>query len=917
MGGSAFNGNKIKSVSMSHTIWWIASQAFAKNELTTVAFPKTCDFKLNIDNMAFAQNQIKAVRLPDRTEKVTNTAFFQNTGMEPVSDSAPNANYKKGGVVYMYNENVDLKSESFVTHTEGTGTGMGASGTKSWVQKILNEAMPAELQAWNSIHFTFDGTSINGFSDAGKAKLAGDTEVVLPFENTAGEVVTAIGNSAFAASAMTKVTIPDTIKGIGMTAFRATSLTEVVLPDSVETLGSGAFTNCEKLSSITLSPKLKEISPSAFNFTALKEVTIPEGVTTIGRMAFRNTPITSLKLASTVTKIDQQAFMGNQLIEIDIPGSVKSIGKSAFSQNVEGEGFTSTLTKVTLHEGLTEILSSAFDKTLLTKVDIPSTLTKLDQDAFKSGQNGQVKLFTSNKAHLETTKDFVSESTGHKVFYDEVIGSGWSHADFTYDGGKIIGWSAQGSQTRLKNKNLVIPSINPETLEAITEIGDGAFQIPDGEWEQGKDSVESPNGMETVVFPNTLKVIGETAFRYNNFKTLEFPASLTTVKTSAFNSNKLEKLILPDTITEVQGGAFSTNNITTLTLSKGMTKIEPGVFSMNIRLSHVDIPNTITEIGEMAFAGARLETLDIPSSVTKIGRKAFHLHHLSKLTIPGTVKEIGESAFEGTFKAITLKELVIEEGVESIGKYAFKEGYLESVTIPDSVKSLAVDAFYGNAGTNNDHIVVLKTSNPDQMEFAVDATCQKFVFEANWTVDCFTYGGSARAAGNKAYDSTVITGFSEKGLKYLKYTTEVVFPDKNADGAYITAIAAKAFKGYGLTKITLPSQLKVIGEEAFADNNLEKVTLPNTIENVAENAFDATVVVDREETPKPTPTPGENGGNGDGSGTGGDGQNNDTGADGDTKAVMTGDSTPIIALGAAAMLSLVIMAVFLRKKRNV
>lgn len=69
-----------------------------------------------------------------------------------------------------------------------------------------------------------------------------------------------------------------------------------------------------------------------------------------------------------------------------------------------------------------------------------------------------------------------------------------------------------------------------------------------------------------------------------------------------------------------------------------MTKLEQGIFSMNINLTSVEIPDTITEIGDMAFAGARLETLTIPESVTKIGRKAFHLHHLTELTIPGNVK---------------------------------------------------------------------------------------------------------------------------------------------------------------------------------------------------------------------------------------------------------------------------------------
>lgn len=845
VGTSAFNGNKLTTVSMSHTIWHIAAQAFAKNAITTVLFPETCDFKLNIDNMAFGINQIKAVRLPDRTEKVTNSVFFQNTGMEPVSDACTSANYKKGGVVYMYNENVDLTKESFVTHTEGTGTGFAVSGTKSWVQKFVHGEMPGELQPWNVSHFAFDGTAITGFSETGKAKLAaGDTEVELPEKNADGDAVTAIGSNAFAATAMTKVQIPNTVTSIGQAAFRQTALTEVMLPDSVETLGGGAFTNCTAIASVTLSKSMKEVGQSAFNFnTALKSVVIPEGVEVIGRMAFQNAPLTSLSLPTTIKEIGNQAFKGNQLTEIVLPDNVEKLGQSAFSQNVESEGLTSRLTVLTLNEGLKEIGKAAFEKASLINVNLPNSLEKLAKDSFAKGQKGQVKLFTSNKKHQENTKDFVVESEGHIVIYDEVIGTGWTHDDFTYDGGVVTGWSEQGNKTRLSEdivkegvRTLVLPSVNPDTLEPITEVGDNAFKIPNGEWEQGKDSVDSPNGMNTVLFPDTLTVIGENAFQYNAIKSLDFPASLMTIKTSAFNSNRIQKLVLPDTITEVQAGAFATNDITELKLSKGVTKIEQGVFSMNIRMEHVEIPDTVTEIGDMAFAGARLTSLEIPASVSKIGRKAFHLHHLTELTIPGTVKEIGDSAFEGTFKAITLKKLTLEEGIETIGDLAFKEGYLETVTIPSTVKSLGKQVFFNNAGTNGDHVVKMLTSNPNHMKIEVDKECQQFVFAAEWTADCFNY------------DETTVTGFSDKGISYLEYMKDVVIPDQNVDGEDITAIAASAFKDCGITSVVLPENLEEIGEGAFLGNAITKVVLPKKVDEDLQDVFDK--AVDFTHTPK-------------------------------------------------------------------
>lgn len=275
----------------------------------------------------------------------------------------------------------------------------------------------------------------------------------------------------------------------------------------------------------------------------------------------------------------------------------------------------------------------------------------------------------------------------------------------------------------------------------------------------------------------------------------------------------------------------------------------------------------------LAFAGARLETLEIPKSVTKIGRKAFHLHHLTELTIPGNVKEIGESAFEGTFKAITLKKLVLEEGIETIGKNAFKEGYLESVQLPYSLKSLSPDAFTGNAGTDNDHKVVLHTSNPTHMKFTAD-DCQTYVFIASWLADCFEYSGAT------------VTGFSEKGLSFLEYTKEVRLPDKNAQGQDVTAIGKEAFKGHGLTQVTMPAKLAVIGEGAFIGNALTEVTLPDTVKKVDGDVFDKEVDVKGmpkdESKPDPKPDPGTNPGN-NGNNTGNSGNNgNNTGNSGNS-----------------------------------
>ena len=711
VGRQAFARNALTYVTLPETAWWIEQGAFAQNDITTVEFPSTCDFKLNMDAIAFAMNEIVSVTLPDRVEKMTSNVFQGNTG-------------KEDGVVYMYGQEA-LLSEPNIAHVDNGGS--------RYQKLVIGTQDPAE-QPWNTAHFTYDGTTVTGFSEAGEAKSAADHNVRIPDLTPDGQHVTAIGASAFATSSMTTIKLPETLQSIGSAAFRATALTELVMPDSVTSVAAGAFTNCASLETLVLSKNLTKIEQSVFNTTALKEVLIPEGVTSIERMAFRNTPIEMLVIPDTVTEIGQQAFLAHHLTTLNIPGSVKSIGTSAFSQNSENS--PSSLTTLTLGEGMEEIGNTAFASCSLTSVDIPSTLTTLSETAFQDNAGGQVKLYTSNAAHLEETPTFVPESSGHKVIYSNLIGTGWAYDDFTFEGSVLTGWSEKGNETRLQNKTLVLPVQNPDTGEAITEIGENAFKIPDDEIEQLKDSVSSPNGMETVVIPDTVTKIGKKAFEYNNFTEVTFSGALAEIGESAFHGNKLTTVVIPDNVTTLGSGAFSMNDITSLTLSRGVTVIPQGAFSMNIRLEQIEIPDTVTEIGDMAFAGARLTSLDIPESVVKIGRKAFHLHHLTELTIPGNVKEIGESAFEGTFKAITLKSLTLEEGIESIGRYAFKEGYLETVQLPSSLKEMGEEPFYGNAGVDGDHVVVCYTSNKAHLEFG-DSASHKIVYVPG-TVGSFT-----------------------------------------------------------------------------------------------------------------------------------------------------------------------------------
>ncbi|MCQ2298981.1 MAG: leucine-rich repeat domain-containing protein, partial [Bacteroidales bacterium] len=109
-------------------------------------------------------------------------------------------------------------------------------------------------------------------------------------------------------------------------------------------------------------------------------------------------------------------------------------------------------------------------------------------------------------------------------------------------------------------------------------------------------------------------------------------------------------------------------------------------------LTSIEIPNSVTEIGEYAFYDCKgLTSVEIPDSVTEIGKGAFSRSGLTSIEIPNSVTEIGEHAFSGCER---LTSIEIPNSVTEIGECAFSwcKG-LTSIEIPNSVTKIGARAF--------------------------------------------------------------------------------------------------------------------------------------------------------------------------------------------------------------------------------
>ncbi len=121
-------------------------------------------------------------------------------------------------------------------------------------------------------------------------------------------------------------------------------------------------------------------------------------------------------------------------------------------------------------------------------------------------------------------------------------------------------------------------------------------------------------------------------------------------------------------------GINGTQQLCTYNFSRGELSFSDGCTtivnnSINSCASSVDIPNSVTSIGNYAFYNATsLTSVNIPNSVTSIGNSAF-------------------------YNATSLTSVDIPNSVTSIGNYAFSNTALTSVNIPASVQGIGNSAF--------------------------------------------------------------------------------------------------------------------------------------------------------------------------------------------------------------------------------
>ncbi len=279
--------------------------------------------------------------------------------------------------------------------------------------------------------------------------------------------------------------------------------------------------------------------------------------------------------------------------------------------------------------------------------------------------------------------------------------------------------------------------------------------------------------------------IGENAFAgCNSFNSITISGRVTSISSTAFNFCDGLTSIKVERDSRVYDSRNDCNAI-----------IERATNTLILGIQTTEIPNSVTSIGENAFAGCNgLTSITIPSSVTSIGETAFYsCINLTSITIPNSVTSIGEAAFAD---CSGLKSVQVEEGNSAYDSRNNCNAIIEKATntlilgtqgtiIPNSVTSIGKFAFYGCSGLAS---IIIPNS---------------------------------------------VTSIGEDAFSSCSSLTSINIPNS------VTSIGKDAFSScFSLTSINIPNSVTSISKDAFwGCISLTSVTIPNSVTSIGDGAF--------------------------------------------------------------------------------
>ena len=499
-------------------------------------------------------------------------------------------------------------------------------------------------------------------------------------------------------------------------------------------------------------------------------------------------------------------------------------------------------------------------KKILEYVEIANTVTYIGSQCFESDKElANVKL-SSNIKRMESGAFGNCTSLTEITIPKSLEEAGREYGFGMYDYGPFCGC------TNLKTVKLE---------KGLTQIAGNLFMrcygledidIPDTVTTIGENAFKLCTSIRSVTIPDTVTYIGSQCFESDKeLVNVKLSSNIKRMESGAFgNCTSLTEITIPKSLEEAgreygfgmydYGPFCGCTNLKTVKLEKGLTQIAGNLFMRCYGLENIDIPDTVTTIGEnafklctslenvkmynsideingRAFAGCTsLKSVSLPDSITGMGTEIFSgCTSLSSVKLPNKRVNIMSSTFEG---CTSLTEITLPDTVTTIQDHAFKNcTALKTINWSKSITDIQSYAF-----ENCDALTKLAIPN------TVTNIGEGAFYECGG-LSAIAVPNSVKTLGSRAFEncddlakvsiSDSVTSMGEKAFYDCDALTDVKL------GTGITQIPTSCFEHCDvLPSVVLPYRISKVGDNAFKNCvALTEITIPRATTSISTSAF--------------------------------------------------------------------------------
>lgn len=589
----------------------------------------------------------------------------------------------------------------------------------------------------------------------------------------------------------------------------------------ITTIPDNAFNGCSTLVSITLPSKLEKIGNFAFqSCSALVGVDFPSTLRTIGNYAFsRCSTLDSIALTDGITTIGNNAFNGcSEITNVSIAPTVATIGEGAFGEcpKLIGVHISSieAWCNIAFSDAASNPLSSAkffyLEGGEITKLTIPATITEIKNYAFCGGFDASEIILHSGINRIGTSA--FAGCTGKLTVNCNIPNSD------SKDNGAFVG---------SKFSEIVVG-------EGVKYIGGYAFS--------GCSTIRS------ITLPESLLLIGNYSMKgCEGITSLTIPQNIKRCGKGAFEGcSALCELHISD-LTSWFGILFED-------ATANPTHIVKGFYLNGTKVSHIEVPQSITKIGNYALYNCQsLNSITLHNAITEIGNSALAgCNGLTALSLPASITTFGSSPFAECTGALTVAcnipsatssanspfcdskftQATFSKGVKTVGDYAlYNCSTIEQITIAKDAEEIGSYALYGCKGK-----IRIDCNIP-----SAESEYDSIFYGASF--DEITLGRNVASIGSGTFTGCTGTlvveceipasSSASAGAFYGASVTKVVIGDE------VTSIGDNAFRGCTqIAEVEFGGSVKTVGNYAFSNcNALGSIALPQSVESIGKMAF--------------------------------------------------------------------------------